>query len=51
VCNLGSINLAHHLGGPGFDFEKLAHTVESPVRQLDRVIDLNFYSHWQHACI
>lgn len=43
VCNLGSINLAHHLGRDGFDFEKLAHTVEIAVRQLDRVIDLNFY--------
>src|SRR6201996_1736370 len=43
VCNLGSINLAHHLGGEGFDFDKLAQTVEIAVRQLDRVIDLNFY--------
>jgi ribonucleoside-diphosphate reductase alpha chain len=48
VCNLGSINLARHTlaGGPGgvaFDFEKLARTVRSAVRQLDRVIDLNFY--------
>ncbi len=43
VCNLGSINLAHHLSADGFDFEKLAHTVEIAVRQLDRVIDLNFY--------
>jgi ribonucleoside-diphosphate reductase alpha chain len=43
VCNLGSINLARHMGPQGFDFEKLAHTVEVAVRQLDRVIDLNFY--------
>jgi ribonucleoside-diphosphate reductase alpha chain len=48
VCNLGSINLARHTRaeGPGavsFDFEKLARTVRSAVRQLDRVIDLNFY--------
>jgi ribonucleoside-diphosphate reductase alpha chain len=43
VCNLGSINLARHMGPEGFDFEKLAHTVEVAVRQLDRVIDLNFY--------
>jgi ribonucleoside-diphosphate reductase alpha chain len=43
VCNLGSINLARHVGASGFDFEKLAHTVEVAVRQLDRVIDLNFY--------
>ncbi|HVJ62146.1 MAG TPA: ribonucleoside-diphosphate reductase subunit alpha, partial [Tahibacter sp.] len=43
VCNLGSINLAHHLGERGFDFGKLAETVRVAVRQLDRVIDLNFY--------
>ncbi len=43
VCNLGSVNLARHVGASGFDFEKLAHTVEVAVRQLDRVIDLNFY--------
>ncbi|HEY4213575.1 MAG TPA: ribonucleoside-diphosphate reductase subunit alpha [Steroidobacteraceae bacterium] len=47
VCNLGSINLARHLGtrldSPAFDFEKLAHTVEVAVRQLDRVIDLTYY--------
>jgi ribonucleoside-diphosphate reductase alpha chain len=43
VCNLGSINLARHVGSEGFDFDKLAHSVEIAVRQLDRVIDINFY--------
>jgi ribonucleoside-diphosphate reductase alpha chain len=43
VCNLGSVNLARHVERGEFDFEKLAHTVELAVRQLDRVIDLNFY--------
>ncbi|HEY6726778.1 MAG TPA: ribonucleoside-diphosphate reductase subunit alpha [Polyangiaceae bacterium] len=48
VCNLGSINLARHVapgldGQPYFDFEKLARTVTAAVRQLDRVIDLNYY--------
>ena len=48
VCNLGSINLARHVvidasGERSFDFAKLAHTVQIAVRQLDRVIDLNFY--------
>ncbi|HSS03318.1 MAG TPA: ribonucleoside-diphosphate reductase subunit alpha [Kofleriaceae bacterium] len=43
VCNLGSINLARHVEGGAFDFAKLAHTVRTAVRQLDRVIDLNFY--------
>ena len=43
VCNLGSINLGQHLGEDGFDFDKLVETVCLAVRQLDRVIDLNFY--------
>jgi ribonucleoside-diphosphate reductase alpha chain len=47
VCNLGSINLARHMVAPGsapsFDFDKLARTVRTAVRQLDRVIDLNYY--------
>jgi len=43
VCNLGSINLSQHLGEDGFDFDKLADTVAIAVRQLDAVIDLNFY--------
>ncbi len=43
VCNLGSINLARHLTGGKFDFEKLAATTVAAVRQLDRVIDINFY--------
>ncbi len=43
VCNLGSINLAKHVTSSGFDFEKLASTVRTAVKFLDRVIDLNFY--------
>ena len=48
VCNLGSINLARHVsederGAAYFDFDKLSETVRVAVRQLDRVIDLNFY--------
>ncbi len=44
VCNLGSINLGNHLDADGqFDFDRLAETVRLAVRQLDRVIDLNFY--------
>ncbi len=47
VCNLGSINLGQHLREEDdrvdFDFDKLAETVRLAVRQLDRVIDLNFY--------
>jgi ribonucleoside-diphosphate reductase alpha chain len=47
VCNLGSINLGRHTtisaGGVTFDFDKLARTVRSAVRQLDAVIDLTVY--------
>ncbi|MET0283472.1 MAG: ribonucleoside-diphosphate reductase subunit alpha [Polyangiales bacterium] len=43
VCNLGSINLGRHVGSEGFDFAKLASTVRTAVRQLDAVIDLNYY--------
>jgi len=48
VCNLGSINLGRHMrrsasGEPSFDFEALRRTVRRAVRQLDRVIDLNYY--------
>ena len=43
VCNLGSINLARHIDGGVFDFEKLAATVRRAVPFLDRVIDINFY--------
>jgi ribonucleoside-diphosphate reductase alpha chain len=48
VCNLGSINLARHLyfedGKLNFDFTKLARTVSTALRQLDNVIDLNYYT-------
>ena len=48
VCNLGSVNLARHVmraadGSSAFDFDQLASTVRTAVRQLNRVIDLNFY--------
>ncbi|MBL4633906.1 MAG: ribonucleoside-diphosphate reductase subunit alpha [Kofleriaceae bacterium] len=48
VCNLGSINLAHHTtvdanGQVLFDFAKLSQTVQTAIIHLDRVIDLNYY--------
>jgi ribonucleoside-diphosphate reductase alpha chain len=43
VCNLGSLNLARHVEGGRFDFERLARNARVAVRQLDRVIDLNYY--------
>jgi ribonucleoside-diphosphate reductase alpha chain len=43
VCNLGSVNLGRHIFEGRFDFEKLARTVRTAVKFLDRVIDINFY--------
>lgn len=43
VCNLGSVNLGSHVIDQKFDFEKLAETVGTAVKYLDRVIDINFY--------
>ena len=46
-CNLGSINMARMLKRDGcawkVDYEKLARTVETAVRFLDNVIDMNHY--------
>lgn len=48
VCNLASVNLSKHCmlveGKREFDFAKLACTVDAMVRQLDRVIDINYYT-------
>ncbi|MGB7202547.1 MAG: ribonucleoside-diphosphate reductase subunit alpha [Pyrinomonadaceae bacterium] len=44
VCNLGSINAARYVRDGRFDFEKLRRNVRLAVRQLDRVIDLNYYA-------
>lgn len=44
VCNLGSINVARYVKNGEFDFEKLHRNVRLAVRQLDRVIDLNYYA-------
>lgn len=43
VCNLGSVNLGRHVVNGEFDFDKLARTVRTAVKYLDRVIDINFY--------
>ena len=44
VCNLGSVNLSRHITAEGgFDFKKLAKTVPTAVKFLDRVVDINFY--------
>ncbi|WP_250458387.1 ribonucleoside-diphosphate reductase subunit alpha [Microbulbifer litoralis] len=45
VCNLGSVNLAQHIGKDGkLDRAKLSRTVKTAVRMLDNVIDINYYS-------
>lgn len=43
VCNLGSVNLGRHIVDGQFDFEKLAATVQTAIKYLDRVVDINFY--------
>lgn len=44
VCNLGSINLPAHINEHGLDTEKLQRTVNTAIRMLDNVIDINYYS-------
>lgn len=44
VCNLGSVNLVHHVTPDGIDRERLATTIKTAVRMLDNVIDINFYT-------
>ncbi|HET9843424.1 MAG TPA: ribonucleoside-diphosphate reductase subunit alpha, partial [Gammaproteobacteria bacterium] len=44
VCNLGSINLAQHITENGLDLEKLEKTIQTAIRMLDNVIDINYYS-------
>jgi len=49
VCNLGSVNLAAHLkqdesGQYVLDHEKLQRTVDTAMRMLDNVIDINYYA-------
>lgn len=43
VCNLGSVNLGRHVENGQFNFEKLARSVRTAVKYLDRVVDINFY--------
>jgi ribonucleoside-diphosphate reductase alpha chain len=44
VCNLGSVNLAQHIKDGVLDVEKLETTVNTAVRMLDNVIDINYYA-------
>ena len=44
VCNLGSVNLPAHIKNGVLDKKKLKRTVNTAVRMLDNVIDINYYS-------
>jgi len=48
VCNLGSVNLLHHLkdgeSGKVLDHDKLKRTITTAMRMLDNVIDINYYA-------
>lgn len=49
VCNLGSVNLVHHLkdgpdGAKVIDHAKLKKTIATAMRMLDNVIDINYYA-------
>ena len=43
VCNLGSVNVGRLVHDGALDFERLGEIVQTAVRYLDRVIDINFY--------
>ncbi|HLS52047.1 MAG TPA: ribonucleoside-diphosphate reductase subunit alpha [Burkholderiaceae bacterium] len=49
VCNLGSVNLVAHMkenanGQYELDHEKLERTINTAMRMLDNVIDINYYA-------
>ena len=44
VCNLGSINLLHHVNAGGIDDARLKRSVTTAMRMLDNVIDINYYT-------
>jgi len=44
VCNLGSINLAAHVSHGELDKVKLQRTIQTALRMLDNVIDINHYA-------
>ena len=44
VCNLSSINLAAHIRDGELDVQRLERTVNTAVRMLDNVININYYA-------
>ena len=44
VCNLGSVNLTHHIKDGKLDEGKIEKTINTAIRMLDNVIDINYYA-------
>ncbi|SFA93326.1 ribonucleoside-diphosphate reductase alpha chain [Collimonas sp. OK607] len=44
VCNLGSVNLPAHMKDGKLDHAKLQKTINTAMRMLDNVIDINYYA-------
>ncbi len=44
VCNLGSVNLANHIADGKLDHARVERTVNTAMRMLDNVIDVNYYT-------
>lgn len=44
VCNLGSVNLPAHMKNGKLDHVKLQKTINTAMRMLDNVIDINYYA-------
>jgi len=44
VCNLGSVNLPAHIKNGKLDLVKLQKTIQTAMRMLDNVIDINYYA-------
>ena len=43
VCNLASVSLSHFVDGDVFDFERLYQVTRVITRNLNKIIDLNYY--------
>lgn len=43
VCNLASISLNMYVSSDGYDFDKLKEITKVVVRNLDKIIDINYY--------
>ena len=41
VCNLASLNIAQHIANSQVDWDRLAETVETSIRHLDNLVDIN----------